>query len=47
MRRFLSGTGLLLLPPALLGSSGALGAAARWGFEAAILLPGRRCRPIG
>ncbi|MGA8550827.1 MAG: hypothetical protein WB678_11380, partial [Stellaceae bacterium] len=37
---FLSRTGLLLLPPALLGSSGALGAAARWGFEAAILLAG-------
>ncbi len=37
---FLSSTGLLLLPPALLGSSGALGAAARWGFEAAILLAG-------
>ena len=30
----------LLLPPALLGASGALAAAARWGFEAAILLAG-------
>lgn len=42
---FLSRAGLLLLPPALLGSSGALGAAARWGFEAAILLAGRALPP--
>ncbi len=43
---FLSHAGLLLLlPPALLGSSGALGAAARWGFEAAILLAGRALPP--